>query len=554
MKVVTYRILLEQPLLATQLLGDPNSSVSLPYVPGSLLRGMLIHRYLEQQQLNDAHDLFADTTCQRLFFTGSARYLNAYPLVEGGERALPTPLSLFKRKKDELDDGGSLEIYNAAHEDANDDERREFEKDDSAKPLTHHFCRIASEENVALYRLAPSRIATHVQRNRSKGRAIRGQGAVFRYEAVAEGQWFSGAVLVDADEDAAQVEMLLNEREIAWVGRSRSANYGRVKITEVAVAPASAWREVGGSVTSADGALSLTLLSDTLLRNASGQHTAVIDAETLSAYLGIPVTIDSARTITQPTQAGGYNRTWQLPLPQATAFKAGSVIVFRPAGAFDPKRFADLEWQGIGERRAEGFGRIAFNWQTAPGSTARAGNLFSHTPTPPALSAAAQRTAQHMAQRLLEQRIEEAILRYVRLHVLDRPLGPMPANSQFGRVRVLVRRTLNTKPLDMPKLRASLDAFKPVARNQFQSARFHEQSLWDWLHDLLAAPPANTIDQAQIEHQIWRKLGISSADVPAIAGYKAELDDDLAYRTALRLIEAVFVAIGRKSRHEEVAA
>jgi CRISPR-associated protein Csx10 len=548
MKVITYRLLLEQPLLATQLLGDPNSSVSLPYVPGSLLRGMLIHRYLEREQLNGSHDLFADTTCQRLFFDGSVRYLNAYPLVEGGERALPTPLSLFKRKKDELDDSDSLDVYNAAHEEAEEDERRKFEEDDTANQLSHPFCRIDpdADKQLTLYQLAPNRIAVHVLRDRAKGRATRENGAVFRYEALAEGQWFSGVVLVDGD-DATRVELLLRQRDLAWLGRSRSANYGRVRISNIAVAVAETWREVGGSMSPADNMLSLTLLSDTLLRNASGQHTAMIDDETLSRYLGVSVTIDHERTITQPVLVGGYNRTWQLPLPQSTALKAGSVIVFTPADALDTRQ---LEWQGIGERRAEGFGRIAFNWQTKLHPTAKAGNLPSQAEMPSTLSAVAQRTAQYMARRLLDQRIEEAIQFYLRDHVLNKTLGSMPANSQLGRVRVLVRRTLNSRSLDMTRLRSDLDGFKPVAQNQFQSARFNGVSLWKWMHDLLAAPQANTTDQPYIEYKVWRELGIGSSDLPVIAGHRAELGEDLTYRTALRLIEAVFVAIARKSRRE----
>jgi CRISPR-associated protein Csx10 len=430
MKVITFRLLLEQPLLATQLLGDPNSSVSLPYVPGSLLRGMLIHRYLEREQLKGTDDLFEDTSCQRLFFNGSVRYLNAYPVVESGERALPTPLSLFKRKKDELDDNSLLEIYNAAHEDADEDERCQFEKDDRAKPLTHPFCRLISEKELRLYHLVPNRVAVHVLRERPKGRATHDKGAVFRYEAIAENQWFSGAVLVDSDADASIVESLIKEQELAWLGRSRSANYGRVHISDVAVVGADTWREADSNGSSTDGTLSLTLLSDTLLRNANGQHTAVIDAATLSAYLGVSITIDEARSITLPIQVGGYNRTWQLPLPQTTALKAGSVIVFKPDAALNTQQ---LEWRGMGERRAEGFGRVTFNWQAELHLIARMGHLFSRQRAQPEFSAVAERTAKHMARRLLNQRIEEAIQRYLRDHVLNKTLGPMPANSQLGR-------------------------------------------------------------------------------------------------------------------------
>ncbi len=59
---------------------------------------------------------------------------------------------------------------------------------------------------------------------------------------------------------------------------------------------------------------------------------------------------------------GGFNRKWGLPLPQALAVRMGSVLVFKDPGC-DPTLLDDLEVRGIGERRAEGFGRIAFNRQ-----------------------------------------------------------------------------------------------------------------------------------------------------------------------------------------------
>jgi CRISPR-associated protein Csx10 len=548
MKVITYRILLEQPLLATQLLGDPNSSVSLPYVPGSLVRGMLVHRYLERKQLPDTGDVFAHAECRRLFFDGAVRYLNAYPLVEGSYRALPTPLALLKRKKDELDkDRQELDLYNSSHADAGNEERRDFEDEDNAQIVDIPFCRIDSDEEVRIYRLNPNRVAVHVLRDRTKGRATREKGAVFQYEALAEGQWFGGVILADNDNDVALIEALLKQRNVAWLGRSRSANYGRVKITDVTAVDT--WREIGSTVAPIDHTVTLTLLSDTLLRNNNGQHLAALDDATLSAYLGVQLHIDKQRTTTQPNNVGGYNRTWRLPLPQAPALKAGSVVVFTIAGAFDAERMAELEWHGIGERCVEGFGRVAFNWQMELRPKAKVGNLFIPTATTHApLSTVAQRTAQNMARRLLEQRIDAAIQRYLQEQV-RKDLGNMPANSQLGRVRVLVRQSLNESNINLQRLHSNLEQFKDVSRRQFQSARFDGASLWEWLNTLVAEPPTN-LDQADI----WQKLRITNSSLPTIGGQKAALDQDMTYRTGLRLIEAVFVALSRQSRREQEEA
>ena len=46
MKVINYRIDLLEPTLVTSLQGDPNSAVAFDYLPGSVLRGILIGKYL----------------------------------------------------------------------------------------------------------------------------------------------------------------------------------------------------------------------------------------------------------------------------------------------------------------------------------------------------------------------------------------------------------------------------------------------------------------------------------------------------------------------------
>jgi CRISPR-associated protein Csx10 len=545
MKVITYQILLEQPLLATQILGDPNSSVSLPYVPGSLLRGMLIHRYLEREKLNEDDDLFSHMECQRLFFSGKVRYLNAYPLGEGNYRSVPTPISLFKRKQDDLSQ--ELELYNNSHKDASDEERREFESDDVTKIIDTPFCRsdFSSEDELYVYELLPNQIAVHVQRERARGRATRNNGAVFQYEAMAAGQWFGGVILVDDDQDTALMEELIKHSDVAWLGRSRSANYGRVRFNNVKLT--NNWREMSDTIDSHDSSFTLHCLSDLLLRDRQGQYVATIDNETLSSYLGTEVTIIHERTSTQSTHIGGYNRTWRLPLPQAVALKAGSVIVFT-AKSLPKQRITELEWQGLGERCVEGFGRVCFNWNIELKLNAKRGKAFSPTQTTqPALSLAAQRTAQTMLQRLLDQKIDQEIQIYLRNHITN-DLGRMPANSQLGRVRVLVRRALNNPKPDIQQLRNNFDQFKDVSKRQFQEARFDKTSFWKWILDLINDVPTNPGQAA-----IWQKLKIADHNLLNIANQKVELNPSLTYRTALRLIEAVCVALSRRSRYEEVS-
>ena len=89
MKILTCRLELLEPLLATSLAGDPNSETTCDYLPGSMLRGALIARYAAHINANPASINTTDPEFARLFLDGSTRYLNGYK-VEGNVRSQPT--------------------------------------------------------------------------------------------------------------------------------------------------------------------------------------------------------------------------------------------------------------------------------------------------------------------------------------------------------------------------------------------------------------------------------------------------------------------------------
>ncbi|NJK73166.1 MAG: hypothetical protein HC942_02095 [Microcoleus sp. SU_5_6] len=66
MKAITFSLHTKQPLLATSFQGDPNSDVSCSYIPGSMIRGAIIGRYLKHHNLSEL-DL-ENEEIQSLFF------------------------------------------------------------------------------------------------------------------------------------------------------------------------------------------------------------------------------------------------------------------------------------------------------------------------------------------------------------------------------------------------------------------------------------------------------------------------------------------------------
>src|SRR5947209_11392063 len=102
MKVIKYNVELLEPTLVTSVQGDPNSAVAFDYLPGSVLRGILIGKYLNNKYVDRKKVDAANDDLQRLFFNGTTRYLNAYPLDAYGDPGLPVPIS-WQQAKDDKD-------------------------------------------------------------------------------------------------------------------------------------------------------------------------------------------------------------------------------------------------------------------------------------------------------------------------------------------------------------------------------------------------------------------------------------------------------------------
>lgn len=390
--VLTLDIELHEPLLATGLEGDPNAGISLPYVAGSLLRGVAIGRYQGTKEASDS-------AFRRLFLDGTTRFLNGYPIV-AGQRSLPCPRSLMKDKYRSANDQTVWDQAVAANMDAT----LQWQSVSGSLPFV-----VLNQEPALGCR--PSRtIQVHTARNRRMGRASENDGAVFRYESVSSKQLFRAYVICESN-DMDTISNLL--KGAACLGGSRTAGYGHAAITVAANSTElTKWTETGAVLPSADltGTLRLTLLSDAILVDAAtGQNTTNADLvlSFLASRLNSPDLDDSqCEFFLQSTSVGGFNRKWGLPLVQTPALSMGSVIVIRN-GRFSAASIANLIQQGIGFRRAEGFGRLAVNWQVAESFVIeeRACDTAAIGPA----TNQAQAALSFIQSRLRQRRIEEEI-------------------------------------------------------------------------------------------------------------------------------------------------
>ena len=541
MKAVTFLLHTQQPILATSLQGDPNSDVSHSYIPGSMIRGMLISRYLRKYPPTQA-DILDNDDVTKLFFNGTKRYLNAYLFdIEKKQRTLPIPLSLYKEKGQELDQG----VWDFSQLPIN-------RRLDSPQRLEQGFCLVNDNSLMTVYK-EKRRINIHNQRNRQRGRGNEGTGAVFCYDAIDAGQTFQAVVLCDSDHDAEIIKSLLQpeketEKINAWLGGSQSAGYGHVTVE--LLPDDNNWNEVYKDWEHRKervNNLTVTLLSETIIRDDFGQNTTDPQELVKLVCKALEVELTHIDTYASSTIVGGFNRKWGLPLQQVPAILAGSVFVFEipkfneesQQESFDEK-VKILEAQGIGERRVDGFGRLVLNWLTEE-STFFASNIDS-TANKQAeeknLFFESEKIAKRMAERLLRQKLDELLV--------ERLEASMPkdfskiSNSQLSRLMIVAQKALTEgKPDPLYELLGrddNSDNLTKTARTQFKQTEMSDgKKLDEQIRDWLKNTDNWIIGAWGSSYTIGNKPGVTIAQKSKI------LDDNnqLSLEYTLRLIIAV---------------
>jgi CRISPR-associated protein Csx10 len=534
--------------------GDPNSEVTLPYIPGSAIRGMIIAQWLTDHPGIDAA---VDPTFRRLFLDGTVRFLNAYPALINGARMLPTPLS-WRVEKDS--NGKTITDFAFGHSvDATGKPQPTWQ------PPKVDFCVFfpgKDEESgeggrVTAQMCSPQQsIAIHTARANRQN--VTRDATVFRYDALAAGQTFASAVIADDPEDLVICQRLLSQMRQARLGRSQNTGYGHVQISypldengQPQTAPRQNWREWMPSNAEAEedveteetkqtpAHLIVTLLSDAILRHPQ------TGAETDD----ITVAIDPPdEPKTKPTSAfvrtnivGGFNRHWNLPLPQATAISAGSVFVF----GYDEKlqhRLERLVEEGIGERRAEGFGRIAVNWQVGDQIERSDAARWSIQSDDIALAGETAVAAQQLAMRILRNRLDEKLLGVINSNTIQRN-GLHKA--QLSRLRVITQRGLaenngaTGESTKIPVLTNYLNELKKPARDQLLKARIVGAPLLNWLRSL-ADDPSSVVNQLK-----------DGDPTVTVGGQTATFTETMQIEYALRLLDGILLLAAKQAEEAD---
>jgi len=152
----------------------------------------------------------------------------------------------------------------------------------------------------------------------------------------------------------------------ARLGRSKKDEYGAVELRFES--PVS---EISVQIKPADsGYISVCLLSDTLIRDKwLRPSTLVADLlEELNARLGVPGALvtkanGEVRAFARSRRLETWHTGWNLPRPSLISIQGGSCFLFKAARWNEVTQAARerVLAEGIGDRRAEGYGQIAIN-------------------------------------------------------------------------------------------------------------------------------------------------------------------------------------------------
>ncbi len=518
MKAITFSLTTQQPLLATSFQGDPNSDVSYSYIPGSMIRGAIIGRYIKHYNLSKLK--IEEEEVRNLFFDDEkAHYLNAYLESKEKEkkRTLPVPCSWVKDKDAEIPDNDSspsMCIYDRASIDELSDEL-------TPKSVEQNFC-IVNNNHAILYAVK-RRINIHNQRDRSKGRSMKdGEGEIFRYDAIDVGQTFQAVILCETEEMVNEILQLLQSKDDIWLGGSQSAGYGHCKITDVKCDRSGDWNEIGipASRRSSQDDLVVTLLSSTIVRDDYGQPIAdpkLVKREIEQALENFSLP-ETELVYAGSEYLGGFNRKWGLPLPQVPALIMGSVFVFK-GFKLTEEQIKQLEAKGIGERRIDGFGRVAVNWllpksefdAKKPDQRSKANQI--------SLQGDSRNLAARMAERLLRQKLEQKLLEQIGRTNIQQGIS----NSQLSRLRLTARQALQNNGNLVISM---LDDLPRNAQKQFETK--------------IKVGNKETPLRSQLE--MWLnnpREWITNLEVVKIANVEISLTNELAIEYTLRLVEAV---------------
>lgn len=382
-------IRLDEPLLVARRAEAGNQYETLETVPGSVLRGALAWRIARRFALSSGNISIYRTFVQ-LFFRDSLRFsaLSPVTVIERtiGYPSIPAPRDMVTCELYPGFSGDSGEghgIWSLLRDSSLDEcpvcsQQKDSQSQNSRQvKLESLNGYISLIEDIPRSKHKPaSTVEMHIRIDPNSGRVRTGD--LYGYVALEAGQYFVGEItctnesvwnalrtMADLQSDGAVNELKL--------GKAAQRGYGRVSaVFQPIDKPLFHVQSLNQRLTSTEH-VTMLLLSDAIVPDPWGRFWRGFDPAWLKRELQLPdgaeVSIDcnqngEALAFSAVRTVDAFNAVLGLPRARDIALVAGSSVrlSFKGIEVSDlVKHLEEVENRGIGLRRDEGFGRVAFN-------------------------------------------------------------------------------------------------------------------------------------------------------------------------------------------------
>ncbi|MBD3190531.1 MAG: hypothetical protein GF308_07795 [Candidatus Heimdallarchaeota archaeon] len=374
-------VLTEEPLLIANRQEAGYRYKSHLYIPGSTLFGALAWKAASRRDLKDekTYEKFI-----KLFKRGALKVTPLYPAYfpKSQEKSesiaktiyptIPSPLDLLSCKLYPETEKGSHGFEHCAikKEEPKKCEvclSKEKKKETPLKPLNEYLViRSLSSKNLKKAEVAIKE-EMHISIDLDTGKTKPGE--LFSYRSIDSNQYFLGLLEVDDFQVFNEFINLENGEEGFFfnltIGKGISRGYGKVRVWLQNVdSPADVF--LGKPIqerVNVKEPITMTLLTGAILLDKWSRFQTNLDKKMLEEILGPEVEVEVFNSFVKTKNIDGFNGYLGLPKWRDVVLVSGSSIGFKVK---DPSEeflttLQKLEEEGIGLRKAEGFGRIAFN-------------------------------------------------------------------------------------------------------------------------------------------------------------------------------------------------
>ncbi len=337
-KSMYYVIKTLNPIILSSNRGNSNTIISQKIIPSSTIKGLLANLYIQISGLNNI-SIQDNEHFYHIFLKNALNFNPAYPF-ESNKIFFPPPAFIQEEKGNTRNN-----IYNLFLDNVDEETipLNEFINVDNNNILTY------SPDSIQFFHTAINR---HADKSN--------EPEIFYYEALKRDQQFKGTIYGD-EGYLDEFKKFFGDKFIAWIGKSKSAQYGKVEVLFGNIEDVNENNYVG------DEEFIITAISPIILYNNYGFPESSISLLTQYLETKYNIKIKEVKGFATKNYVEHYVNVWYSKSPRDVAFGEGSSFLIKLDSSIDEdinNILNKMEIEGLGREKENGFGKIKINWIT----------------------------------------------------------------------------------------------------------------------------------------------------------------------------------------------